>query len=268
LNSPHISDEPLDIAAIAAALGDLARRFDVEVLAECDSTNSRLMALAETGAPSGSVLVAERQTAGRGRRGRSWYSTPGDSLTFSLLWRFPNGTMLDGLSLAVGVALARSLESLGIRGVTLKWPNDVLLDGRKLAGVLIELAPGPRPEAAVIGVGLNQRVPQELPEELSATVAALHDAGRELPSPNVLLARLLRALHEQLADFTRRGFSGARAAWLAHHAYADQPVRLLADFAAPLEGICRGVDDDGALLLETAVGLQRIISGDISLRKT
>ena len=263
-----ISDAPLDVAAITAALGDLARRFDVDVLAECDSTNTRLMALAEAGAPSGSVLVAERQTAGRGRRGRSWLSAPGASLTFSLLWRFPHGTSLDGLSLAVGVALTRGLESFGISGVALKWPNDVLLKGRKLAGILIELAPGPRPEAAVIGIGLNLRLPPDMPNELSGTVAALLDSGIKLPSPNVLLAHLLRALHEQLADFTRHGFAGARTAWLEHHAYADQPVCLLADFAAPLEGICRGVDDDGALLLETIDGLCRIISGDVTLRKS
>lgn len=271
MNAPDISDIPhasLDIAAIATALGDLARRFDVDVLAECDSTNTRLMVRAEAGAPSGSVLVAERQTAGRGRRGRSWLSAPGASLTFSLLWRFPHGTSLDGLSLAVGVALTRGLESFGIRGVALKWPNDVLLNGRKLAGVLIELAPGMRPEAAVIGIGLNLRRPHDMPEEISATAAALHDVGIELPSPNVLLAQLLRALHEQLADFTRHGFGGARTAWLAHHAYADQTVSLLADFAAPLEGICRGVDDDGALLLETAGGLRRIVSGDVTLRKS
>lgn len=266
MNTPDTSVELLDIAAVAAALGDLARRFDIDVLAECDSTNTRLMVLAEAGAPSGSVLAAERQTAGRGRRGRSWLSTPGDSLTFSLLWRFPHGTVLDGLSLAVGVALARGLKSIGIGKIALKWPNDVLLDGRKLAGILIELAPGPRPETAVIGIGLNLRLPQELPEELSSTVAALCDAGGELPPRNVLLAQLLRALHEQLVDFTRHGFSGARTAWLAHHAYADRPVCLLTDFAAPLEGICRGVAEDGALLLETATGLQRIVSGDVSLR--
>ncbi|MEK7738086.1 MAG: biotin--[acetyl-CoA-carboxylase] ligase, partial [Pseudomonadota bacterium] len=110
----------------------------MDILAECDSTNSRLLSLAETGAAAGSVLATERQTGGRGRRGRSWLSASGDSLTFSLLWRFQPNRSLSGLSLAVGVAVARALEALGVRGITLKWPNDVLLNGRKLAGVLIE----------------------------------------------------------------------------------------------------------------------------------
>ncbi|MCX7177879.1 MAG: biotin--[acetyl-CoA-carboxylase] ligase [Proteobacteria bacterium] len=214
--------ERLTTVAIAAALGELSKRFDVDVLAECDSTNTRLLALAEAGAPAGTVIATERQLAGRGRRGHSWLSATGASLTFSLLWRFSPDRALTGLSLAVGVAVARALEALGIADVQLKWPNDVLLRGGKLAGVLIELVPGARPSAAVIGIGIN--------------------------------------LAEQ-------GFAGHRQAWLARHAYAGQTVRLLSDYAAPLEGVCRGVDVDGALLLETAAGIQRIISGEVSLRK-
>ncbi|MBI3525488.1 MAG: biotin--[acetyl-CoA-carboxylase] ligase [Betaproteobacteria bacterium] len=256
----------LDIAGIAAALGDLARRFDVDVVAECDSTNSRLLALAEAGAAAGSVLAAERQTAGRGRRGREWLSASGDSLTFSLLWRFPPRLPLSGLSLAVGVALARALDSLDIPGVALKWPNDVLLNGRKLAGVLIEMAPGARSGAVVIGVGMNLRLPREMPETLRQTSAALTEAGTALPSPSILLAQLLTALHDVLQSFAAEGFAGQRQAWLLRHAYEGQRVCLLSDFAAPLQGHCRGVDGDGALLLETATGLQRIVSGEVSLR--
>ncbi len=261
-----------DVPAIAAALdacGGLARRFDVDVLTECDSSNSRLMAKAEAGAPSGTVIVAERQTAGRGRRGRNWHSAPGDSLTFSLLWRFPADTPLAGLSLAVGVALARSLETLGIAGIALKWPNDVLLRERKLAGILIELASGPRAErslAAVIGIGINLRLPADLPEDIRDHATALDTAGVKLPDANALLATLLAGLHAQLEAFGRAGFAEMRTEWLRRNAHADQPVRLLADFGEPLDGICRSVAEDGALLLETASGLQRIISGEVSLR--
>ncbi len=262
-------DEPLDIAAIAAALGDLARRFDIDVLAECDSTNTRLMALAEAGAASGSVLVAEQQTAGRGRRGSRWLSSRGDSLTFSLLWRFPPGVALDGLSLTIGVALARGLESLGINNTALKWPNDLLLNldgGRKLAGILIELMPGPRPQAVVIGIGINLRLPPDMPPDLKSQSAALSDADVILPSVNILLAVLLASLHEQLQRFASSGFTGIREEWLSRHAYAGQAVRVLSDFAPPVEGACRGIGNDGALLLETATGMQRIISGEVSLR--
>jgi len=263
-----LPDQPLDIAAVAAALGELACRFDLDIVAECDSTNARLLERAELGAPSGSVLVALRQTAGRGRRGRSWISMPGDSLTFSLLWRFPPEMALDGLSLAVGVAVAQALEGLGIPGVALKWPNDVLLgvERRKLAGVLLELVPGPRPVAVVIGIGVNLRLPSGMPAELQRTAAALVESGLSLLSTSVLLARMLGALSATLARFSDAGFAGLRGEWLIRHAYQGRAVRLLSDFADPLDGRCLGVDTDGALLLETAAGTQRIISGEVSLR--
>lgn len=271
---------PPEVAAIAAALDardGLACRFDIDVLAECDSSNSRLMARAEAGAPSGTVIVAERQTAGRGRRGRHWASAPGDSLTFSLLWRFPPDTALDGLSLAVGVALARALEDLGIEDIRLKWPNDVLLHGRKLAGILIELVAPPRAAqgpAAIIGIGLNLRLPADLPADVRAGAAALVDAVDMMDTApalldldaNQLLAALLAALHAQLERFATAGFAALRGAWQQRHAHADLPVCLSDDFNPPRVGICRGVDADGALLLETADGLQRIVSGEVSLR--
>jgi BirA family biotin operon repressor/biotin-[acetyl-CoA-carboxylase] ligase len=251
----------LSIPQIAAALGALAPYFDVDVVPECDSTNARLLARAEAGAGSGTVIAAERQTAGRGRMGRAWFSAPGDSLTFSLLWRFPRGTQLGGLSLAVGVALADTLRSLGVSGVALKWPNDLLLDGRKLAGVLIELVSG-APHAAVIGVGLNLRLPADMPEDLRAQAAALEV---EL-SRGELLTRLLAALHEVLNDFTGGGFVALRDRWLAYCAHMEMTVRIISEFSAPTEGRCMGVDVDGALLVETAVCVQRILSGDVSLR--
>ena len=261
-----MSDESLSTAAVAAALGDFACRFDVDVLAECDSTNARLLTLAEGGAPSGTVLAALSQTAGRGRRGRNWFSASGDSLTFSLLWRLPQDTPLAGLSLAVGVALARALEQLGVAGISLKWPNDVLLNERKLAGVLIELVPGVRSSAAVIGIGMNLRLPRGMPPDLSRTAAALIESDVLLSATSDLLARLLTALHDALTSFAGAGFAQLREAWLIRHAFQDRAVHLLSDFSEPIAGICRGVDVDGALLLETEAGPQRIISGELTLR--
>ena len=266
MSSAAPTEQPLSIAVVAAALGELSCRFDVEVVAECDSTNARLLAQAEAGAPSGRVLVALRQTAGRGRRGRSWFSSAEDSLTFSLLWRFPPDITVAGLSLAVGVALVRALEALGLPGIALKWPNDVLLHGRKLAGVLIELVPGVLPQAAVIGIGINLRRARDLPDDLQLTAAALADAGLPLPATSALLARLLTALSVVLTRFGAEGFASAREQWLERHAFQGRAVRLFSDFSEPLEGLCRGVDSDGALLLETAAGVQRIVTGEISLR--
>ena len=255
----------LNVTEIAAALGDLAKRFDVEVVDRCDSTNARMMQRAEAGAPSGSVLVALEQTAGRGRRGRVWVSAAGDSLTFSLLWRFPPACSLSGLSLAVGLALVRVLARLPLAGLALKWPNDVLLGEGKLAGVLIEVAPAQaQAQATVIGIGVNLKLPPEMPEELRSRAAHLPGP---LPATSQLLASFLVELHSVLSEFASAGFARLRAEWLRYHAYQLRPVQLLSDFAAPLVGICQGVDVDGALLLETATGVQRIISGEISLRQ-
>lgn len=252
---------PLSVAAIAAALGELAPRFDVDALAECDSTNARLLARAEAGAPSGTVIAAEMQAAGRGRQGRPWFSAPGDSLTFSLLWRFTPGTFLGGLSLAVGVALAEALEGCGVSGIALKWPNDILRQGGKLAGVLIELVPG-APHAAVVGVGVNLRLPAAMPDEVRRLAAAL-DA--EI-SRDELLARLLSSLAGVFGEFAGGGFPALRGRWLARCAHLEAPVRIVSEFSVPMEGRCMGVDVDGALLLETPVCVQRILSGDVSLR--
>jgi BirA family biotin operon repressor/biotin-[acetyl-CoA-carboxylase] ligase len=250
---------PLSIQKIATALGPLVSRFDVDVLAECDSTNARLLERAEAGAGSGTVIAAERQTAGRGRMGRTWFSAPGDSVTFSLLWRFASGASLSGLSLAVGVAVAETLREMGVGTVGLKWPNDILLEERKVGGILVELI---SPLTAVIGIGLNYRLPDDLPVEVRTTAAAL-DCGIDR---NDLLARLLLALRIALEAFSTGGFRVLRPRWLALNAYAEKSVRVLSGFSAPIEGRCMGVAEDGALLLETGSGIQRVISGDVSLR--
>jgi BirA family biotin operon repressor/biotin-[acetyl-CoA-carboxylase] ligase len=267
---------PVTIAAIAAKLGDAARRFDVDVLPTCDSTNAVLLGRAESGAPSGTVVIAEEQTAGRGRRGRSWFASPGDSLTFSLLWRFAPGTAPAGLSLAVGVAVARALQKVGagspcVPGTSLreqvtalKWPNDILRDGRKLGGILVELVPG-APHAAVIGIGINLRLPAAMPEEVRAASAAL-SAGGDAPDANALYAALLGELLVTLETFATAGFAAIRPQWLAHHAHQDARVTLSSDFGPPREGICRGVDTDGALLLDVDGRVERILSGEVSLR--
>jgi BirA family biotin operon repressor/biotin-[acetyl-CoA-carboxylase] ligase len=255
---------PASIAAISAKLGSAARRFDIDLLASCDSTNAVLLSRAENGAPSGTVIITEEQTAGRGRRGRSWFSSPGDSLTFSLLWRFAQGTAPAGLSLAVGVAVSRALSGVGAGGTALKWPNDILKDGRKLGGILVELVPG-APHAAVLGIGINLRLPAGMPEEVRAASTALNANGAA-PDANELYAVLLAELLSTLDTFATTGFASIRPEWMARHAFQDARIRLSTDFGPPSEGICRGVDTDGALLLEIDGRIERILSGEVSLR--
>ncbi len=259
----------IDPELLESLLGARAGCFDIVSVDDCDSTNSELMRRANQGALAGTVVVANRQSAGRGRRGRTWLSAPEASLTFSLLWRFsgPSG-QLAGLSLAVGVGLARGLESLGAQGIRLKWPNDVLVESgggfAKLAGILVELATDRQGTHAVIGVGVNLRPPLD---DLPQPAAGLDQALTPLPDRHVLLAAFLAELAGTLEAFAVDGFSGAKMEWQQRHAWQGLAVRLLADDATAVDGICLGVDDDGALLLDTVAGGQRIFSGDVSLRR-
>ncbi|MBP5985560.1 MAG: biotin--[acetyl-CoA-carboxylase] ligase [Azonexus sp.] len=258
----------IDPVLLKARLGSLSGRFDVDALDECDSTSSELMRRTDRGAPAGTVVVADRQSAGRGRRGRTWLSSPESSLTFSLLWRFPGPvSRLSGLSLAVGLGLAQALEGLGVRGIRLKWPNDVLLESEgefaKLAGVLIELTSDRRGSQAIIGIGLNLDAPSG---DFPMPVTGLTRASSLPPDRHAVLAAILARLAVVLDKFAVDGFSCLKSEWQCYHAWQDQMVQILADGAEPQHGRCMGVDDDGALLLDTGAGIERIHSGDVSLR--
>ena len=259
----------IDPTHLKTCLGTMAGRFDVDALAECDSTSSELLRRAERGAPAGSVIVADQQMAGRGRRGRQWLSAPAASLTFSLLWRFEGSAAhLSGLSLAIGVGLARALERLGAQGICLKWPNDVLLrkgdDYAKLAGILIELSSDRRGTQAIIGIGLILHAPTD---DLPQPAAGLSQAMNQLPDRHDILAALLAALAETLDTFAVDGFSSLKTDWQTHHAWQGESVELLENGEQQLSGLCLGVDDDGALLVETTAGIQHVFSGDLSLRR-
>ena len=260
----------IDLSRLRQCLGQAACRFDVDVLDACDSTNSEVMRRATAGAAAGTVVVADTQRAGRGRRGRSWLSSPDDSLTFSVLWRFdPRTTPLSGLSLAVGVASARALASLGVDGVALKWPNDILRRSAagwgKLAGVLVELSTDRRGVAAVIGIGLNL-APPAAAGAIELPVAGLAATGAAAPDRHVVLAAMLAELVAVLDRFAVDGFAPFIDDWSACHAFAGEPVRLLEDGQPRLAGICRGVDREGALLVEVDGRIERCLAGDLSVR--
>jgi BirA family biotin operon repressor/biotin-[acetyl-CoA-carboxylase] ligase len=258
----------IDLDRLIARLGPLAAHLSLTALPICDSSNAMLLARAAAGAAGGSVVVCDRQTTGRGRRGRSWLSEPRASLTFSLLWRFPPRAQLSGLSLAIGVAINRALATCGVPQARLKWPNDILLpvDGGwgKVGGVLIELAADAAGVAAVIGVGINLEVPVGL-EGLDFPAAGLADVALT-PERHQLLAALLREMVAALDGFADSGFAPFADAWSVQNAFADQPVSLRLDKGQTRDGICRGVDADGALRLETASGCERVLAGDVSLR--
>jgi len=258
----------LDADAVRRRLGRHRQVMRLELLDECESTSTLLAVRAAAGAPSGTALACELQRAGRGRHGERWYSGLGTSLTCSVLWRFDSGAAaLGGLSLAVGVACRRALAKLGHTEVALKWPNDLVVGDGKLGGILIELSGDALgPTAAVIGVGVNVRVPDAARRAIGRPVADLA-AGREAPAPRcVLLANLLAALAEALPVFAREGFGAFRDEWLRHHAYQGRRVHVLVPPQRQVEGVASGVAEDGALVVETRGGIERFHSAEVRLR--
>jgi BirA family transcriptional regulator, biotin operon repressor / biotin---[acetyl-CoA-carboxylase] ligase len=264
--------ELLDAARIRETLrGEYAasvRRLDV--LLEVDSTNSRLLAASAPPTSLADVCLSEIQSAGRGRRGRLWLSPFGASIAMSLAWTFREGARVKpALSLAVGVAISRALDRAGARGVCLKWPNDVWLADRKIGGVLVELkAEAGGAATVVIGIGLNLRLSPEARRAIEAGgahVAALQDACTAPLSRNTLAAALLEELLSMLGRFEAEGFEPFRGKWLALDALGGRAARVL-EARGGLTGIARGVDVDGALLLESGGRLHRFVSGEVSLR--
>lgn len=258
-----VATTDLELTRVRTLLGARAARFDLAVLPECTSTNTLLGERASGGAPSGSVIWALEQTAGRGRRGRVWRSKAGDSLTFSLLWRFTTSNALAGLSLAVGLAVAQALEGLGARKVQLKWPNDIWLDGRKLGGILVELQQVGTRCAAIIGIGVNLLPPPA--EGIDQEFAGLSQALDRTADGAEVLAAILGTLGPLLDRFSEDGFAPFQADWMARHALQAQAVRLLDDRTS-LDAVCLGVDPEGALLLDVGGSVRRILGGDVSLR--
>ncbi|BCB28487.1 bifunctional ligase/repressor BirA [Sulfurimicrobium lacus] len=258
----------LDAAAVESALGDKAALFDLEVMETAASSNSILMQKAALGAGHGSCIAVELQTGGRGRRGRTWHASLGGSLTFSLLWRFNQGaSYLSGLSLAVGVALMRALHQAGISTARLKWPNDVLHENSKLAGILIELQGDMLgPSAAVIGIGLNLKLSDQARENIDQAAIDLAALAPDLPTRSQLLALILGHLGDVLQQFEAHGFAALREEWSRHHAYHQQPVRMLMPDGSTHHGTVSGVADDGALLVRDADGERRFTSGEVSMR--
>jgi BirA family biotin operon repressor/biotin-[acetyl-CoA-carboxylase] ligase len=218
------------------------------------------------------VCLAEFQTAGRGRRGRRWSTPLGAGICLSVGWQFAGmPAELSALALAVGVAVRRVLARVAGLTIALKWPNDLVCDGRKLGGILLELAAEGHGGAHVVaGVGLNVALPPDLLPILSDWPRGAIDLetvlGREPPSRTVLAAALVSELAALLVDYPAGGFAAYRGEWEAGDYLRGRPVRV-DDVAGSIAGTALGIDDDGALLVEAAGGeRRRIVAGDVSVR--
>jgi BirA family biotin operon repressor/biotin-[acetyl-CoA-carboxylase] ligase len=262
--------KPLSEISITAASREVATGgIALELVFETGSTNADL--LSRVGSlVQPTARVAEVQTAGRGRAGRRWHSSPGAALTFSLGWHFDGPlSQLVGLPLAVGVAIVETLRDFGVEAL-LKWPNDVLKDGAKLAGILVETAAGRGPNAgcwAIIGIGINIAVPDDLDQAISTPVADF-GASASAVDRNLLLAALLDQLAAAVRAFQQTGLHSFVDRWNALHAWRDAGVVILDRGHALHTGRALGIDRQGRLLLETGSGEVAIMAGDVSLRRT
>ncbi|MBC7490319.1 MAG: biotin--[acetyl-CoA-carboxylase] ligase [Glaciimonas sp.] len=291
---------PLSAEHIFALSAYHPDQITIAVVAETGSTNADLLARIQkapttTQSCTPMLLIAEQQTAGRGRAGRSWLSAPSTALMFSLAWRFEQPLQkLVGLPLAVGVATVKALNTylaqasalLGTNasdhGIRLKWPNDLLLDGTKLGGMLIETVNGlpnglatadsdPRSAWAVIGVGINLAISAGMQQQLGRIVANLPAPVGQLPADydrNLMMATLLCSLAKALGQFELYGLSPFVAPWNQLHAYTGQQVVILDQGKVLHEGTALGIDEVGRFLMQTAHRALpvSIVAGDVSLR--
>lgn len=242
--------------------------FKIQFVAQTDSTNTQLLQRAARRSMHRQVLVADVQTAGRGQRGRQWQASAGDAVLMSVAWEFERTQRLDGLSLAVGVAVSRALAvHLGNRA-TLKWPNDVLIDqSHKLAGILIETVLGPfSTRTAVIGIGLNLRSPRLTPTAGALPSIGLDDVTGVRHSRDDVVVLLLAALNDALTQFTQSGFAAFRDEWLASYAYADKMIDARFPDGEQISGRIVDVTGQGALVIESEAGLHTFVSGEVTLR--
>ncbi len=240
---------------------------ELHLLPSIDSTSKYLKQLADTGAPSGTVCLAEYQSEGRGRRGRRWHSPYGSNIYLSLLWRFSDGmTRLGGLSLAVAVALMRCFEQHGARGLGIKWPNDIVAQQGKLAGILLDVAgESGGPCYAVIGVGINYSMSESVGEPIEQAWTQLQACGASV-GRNALVANLLENLIEVVALYERLGFEPFRKEWQRWDILRNHAVELVMANDVQ-EGIARGIDEAGMLLVEQQGQIRPYAAGEVTLRK-
>jgi len=263
-----------DAKAIGEELSPAIRQVvdPLEVLLTVDSTNRHVAEHATNPPGTTHVCVAEVQNAGRGRRGRSWVAPFGGGICMSMAWQFVEAPpTFSALSLAVGVAAANALRRLGVEGVGLKWPNDLVWQHRKLGGILIEMrGESAGPAQVVIGLGLNVHMPAtvrlQLAEQQAALISDIHEIMRErTPSRNALVAVLVEEITRMLQTFSAHGFKPFAEEWQRLDTLADAPVRVISG-TETVFGRARGVELDGTLLVDVEGQLRRFASGEVSLR--
>lgn len=261
--------ERLDATSIRANFQESKwqKTIDLQVVPCIASTNSELLSLAESESIHRRVLFAELQIQGRGRFSRDWLSPFGQNVALSMGVELTVSPYeVSAMSLVVGIAVAQTLTALDIENISLKWPNDVLLNGLKVGGILVELFSVSSPMVAVIGIGLNYGSGKQLKDQLKDSVGDLTD-WLERPARNRLCAGLIESVYTHVALFNQMGFKEFLTKWNQLDALAGKPVRVSRD-NSEFSGTAKGIRDDGALLICDSKGVQRaLVAGDVSIRE-
>ncbi|MDH2998933.1 biotin--[acetyl-CoA-carboxylase] ligase [Pasteurellaceae bacterium LFhippo2] len=233
------------------------------VFDEIDSTNEYLLQHYQS-LPSGSLCLAETQTAGRGRRGRKWYSPVGENLYFSMLWHYKstNLSQISSLSLLVALVIAETFEELKVEDIQIKWPNDIYYQGKKMGGILNESRIDQSGFYLVIGIGLNLAMSSVDP---NIVTQAWSDLSEYQLDRNQIATVLARRLQQTLSEFEQQGFAPFLERWYKFDIYYQQAVRLITE-NAEIHGISQGINDKGELLLERDGKIETFAIGEISLR--
>lgn len=239
----------------------------IEVHSVIDSTNDYLMRRLPNQLVQGQVCLAEFQSAGRGRRGRQWVSPFGSQIYLSMYWYLEQGlSAAMGLSLVTALAVSDAIKAYCGVQVQLKWPNDIYLDGVKLAGILIDLEGQPlEPSHSVIGIGLNLNMPDEAAEKIDQRWTDLGQHTQMIIDRNALSSQIIKSLWQRLAQHQSQGLSPMLEDWHKHDLYLGKAVRLITGERVT-HGICRGINNQGALLLEVNGQITSVYGGEVSLR--
>ena len=261
----ELFDKNTLIHSVSQISGSLIKELRIEL--SVSSTNDLVRHAAEQGDATGLIVLAEQQTAGRGRRGRQWVSPFGRNIYLSLGWAFDGGVqVLEGLSLAVGVAVRRAIKSCGVDGLMFKWPNDLFLENKKVGGILLEILGDPSGFCqVVVGVGINLGMSDKNGKLIDQPWTDIRSVSGQPVSRNGLAAAIIEEMMALLASFHEVGFEAYREEWLQSDINADKEISLLL-MNKTIRGIARGVDESGALKLEVGDEIKLFSGGEISVR--
>ncbi len=257
---------PLSLSEIQTHLSQNTQQSvtDILIRQSVSSTNDELWQHQSEHKDTPAICLSETQTAGRGRRGDHWYSPATGNIYLSILWPFPAESVLNGLSIAIGISLINTLKSIGINDLQLKWPNDILYKRRKLAGILVESRFGTQ-QNTVVGIGLNFKLPTATQQQIQQATTSLQQLCTEVPCRNELAGKIINTMIETLQHFQSHGLHDFISQWPQYDALHNQTITLINE-SEHTDAIARGINEQGELLYQINEEIHTLSNSHISIR--